>query len=414
MWPGNTADVTTLTPVIDGLRNRFAIRRVCIVADRGMIGAETLAELETRDLLYMLGVRERTDKIVRELVLDDPAPFVPLEIDNCGKQVDYEAKSVSLAGRHYIVWRNHQEAQKDATDRAAIVAVLQRQLAKGDKALIGNNRLPPLPQDDQQRPFCHRSNQGRGRRKVRCHVCAADHLNPLEAMLCCKQLWTGEQTFRTAKHLLTTRPIFHKLDVTIRGHAVCSFLALVLKRALEDRIATLNRVASWTDIIADLNAPTETEIEQDGKRFIVRCTAPRSQPCHPRNPRGATTNCPPSHQRLIKSSSENVVPRRRLGTNCRCPSNTSQNQRVKQGRPWPWPAMARRAIAADALIRSCEIAPCPATPLPSGLSSLAQPDAAGQEQFVLARGSRSRKSDGPRAVLAGHVACQILWVTGAS
>jgi transposase len=89
MWPGNTADVTTLTPVIDGLRNRFAIRRVCIVADRGMIGAETLAELETRDLLYMLGVRERTDKIVRELVLDDPAPFVPLEIDNCGKQVDY-------------------------------------------------------------------------------------------------------------------------------------------------------------------------------------------------------------------------------------------------------------------------------------------------------------------------------------
>jgi hypothetical protein len=35
--------------------------------------------------------------------------------------------------------------------------------------------------------------------------------------------------------------------------------------------------------------------------------------------------------RLIKSSSENVVPRRRLGANCRCPSNASQNQRVKQG-----------------------------------------------------------------------------------
>ena len=32
-------------------------------------------------------------------------------------------------------------------------------------------------------------------------------LNPLEAMLCYKQLWTVEQTFRTAKHLLTTRPI---------------------------------------------------------------------------------------------------------------------------------------------------------------------------------------------------------------
>jgi len=70
--------------------------------------------------------------------------------------------------------------------------------------------------------------------------------------------------------LLATRPIFHKLDETIRGHVFCSFLALVMKKALEDRIGAINRAASWTDIIADLNSLTETEIEQDGKRFIVR------------------------------------------------------------------------------------------------------------------------------------------------
>ena len=45
MWPGNTADVTTLIPVIERLRRRFAIARVCVVADRGLISAETLAEL---------------------------------------------------------------------------------------------------------------------------------------------------------------------------------------------------------------------------------------------------------------------------------------------------------------------------------------------------------------------------------
>ena len=79
-------------------------------------------------------------------------------------------------------------------------------------------------------------------------------LNPLEAMLCYKKLWTVEQTFRTAKHLLSTRPIFHKLDETIRGHVFCSFLALVLKKALEDRLAELGRVGSWPEIIADLAA----------------------------------------------------------------------------------------------------------------------------------------------------------------
>ena len=117
---------------------RCSIARVCIVADRGMISAETIAELEARGLLYILGVRERTDKVVRELVLDDPAPFVPLAINKRGRNVNYEAKAVELAARRYIVCRNHEEAKKDAADRAAILAALERQLKKGDKALVGN------------------------------------------------------------------------------------------------------------------------------------------------------------------------------------------------------------------------------------------------------------------------------------
>jgi hypothetical protein len=45
----------------------------------------------------------------------------------------------------------------------------------------------------------------------------------------------------------------------------------VLKKALEESIAALGREGSWTEIVADLDALTETEIEQDGKRFVLRC-----------------------------------------------------------------------------------------------------------------------------------------------
>ena len=69
-------------------------------------------------------------------------------------------------------------------------------------------------------------------------------------------------------------PDFHKLDETIRGHVSCSFLALVLKKELEDRIATLGHASSWPNVLADLNSLTETEVEQDGKRFLLR-TPPR-------------------------------------------------------------------------------------------------------------------------------------------
>ena len=67
-----------------------------------MISAETVAELEARRLLYILGVRERSDKLVHELVLDHPAPFVPLMMKKRGKEIDYEAKTVMVAGRRYI------------------------------------------------------------------------------------------------------------------------------------------------------------------------------------------------------------------------------------------------------------------------------------------------------------------------
>jgi len=274
MWPGNTADVTTLIPVIDRLRRRFAIARVCVVADRGMISAETLAELEARRLLYILGVRERSDKLVRELVLDDGAPFIPLTMKK--RQIDYEAKTVMLAGRRYIVCRNHQAAEKDAADRTSIVAALERVLAKGDKALIGNTGFRRYLKTISDEHFAIDPDKIAEEKKFDGIFVLRTNtdLNPLEAMLCYKQLWTVEQTFRTAKHLFATRPIFHKLDETIRGHVFCSFLALVLKKALEDRIATLGRTGSWPEIIADLDSLTETEIEHDGKPFVVR-SAPR-------------------------------------------------------------------------------------------------------------------------------------------
>jgi hypothetical protein len=47
-----------------------------------------------------------------------------------------------------------------------------------------------------------------------------------------------EDVFRSMKSLLDTRRIFHKCDETIRGHVFCSFLALLLRKQLQDRLAS--------------------------------------------------------------------------------------------------------------------------------------------------------------------------------
>ncbi len=117
-------------------------------------------------------------------------------------------------------------------------------------------------------------------------------------MLRYKELWVVEQLFRTAKSLLLTRPIFHQSDAAIRGHVFCSFLALVLRKELEDRLARHGIKAEWADVLRDLERLQEVEVEQDGKRFILRTPVSglagklfqrRAWRCHPTSARPSPT-----------------------------------------------------------------------------------------------------------------------------
>jgi transposase len=185
---------------------------------------------------------------------------------------------VELAGRRYVVCRNLDEKKKDAVDRAKIVAALEQQLKKGDKSLVANKGYRRFLANPKGEGFSiDRAKVEEDAKFDGVFVLQTNaRLSALEAMLVYKNLWTVERTFRTAKSLFETRPIYHQLDATIRGHVACSFLALVLKKELEDRLAAApnGARASWPAVMADLDSLTETEVEQDGKRFLLR-SAPR-------------------------------------------------------------------------------------------------------------------------------------------
>ena len=85
-----------------------------------------------------------------------------------------------------------------------------------------------------------------------------------------KDLWMVEDLFRTMKSILETRPIYHKCDETIRGHVFCSFLALLLRRALEQRLAEKGESWEWAEILRGLDNLQEVEAVFQGRRFVLR------------------------------------------------------------------------------------------------------------------------------------------------
>jgi Transposase DDE domain len=273
MWPGNTTDVTTLIPVIDRLRQRFATGRVCVVADRGMISAETIAGLEQRGLEYILGVRERSSKEVYEVVLNDPKPSIPLVIPRSRRpDTELEAKEVRVGERRYVVCRNLTEAKRDAEVREAVLRSLRTSLRHGDKALVGNSAYRRyLKTPDEQHFEIDEERVAEDARYDGLYVLRTNtDLSPLAAMLRYRELLKVEQIFRTTKSILETRPIYHQKDAAIRGHVFCSFLALVLRKSLEDRLATARLKSEWGALLMDLDRLQEIEAKQEGKRFILR------------------------------------------------------------------------------------------------------------------------------------------------
>jgi hypothetical protein len=273
MWPGNTADVTTLVPGVDRLRRRFGIGRVCFVADRGMISAATIAALEERGLEYILGVRERSSKEVRDIVLADPLPSVPLTLPHKGRpDTDLQAKAVRHQGRRYIVCRNLVEAAQAARTREAVVASLRAKLKAGDKALVGNSAYRRYLKTPEAQHFCIDEDRiVDDARYDGLYVLRTNtRLAPLNVMLRYRDLLVVEQMFHTEKALLETRPIYHQSDAALRGHVFCSLLALVLRKELQDRLAAAHLQPEWRALLADLDRLQEIETEQDGKRFILR------------------------------------------------------------------------------------------------------------------------------------------------
>jgi hypothetical protein len=279
-WPGNTADVTALLPVVDRLRQRFGITRMCIVADRGMISAETVAELEVRGIEYILGARERSDKEVRDLVLADKKPMVPLLIPHArGEDGELEVKEVVLGNwgpqakpRRYVVCFNPQQAKRDAIVRQQILASLDHTLDRGDKALVGNagyRRFLKTPRDGHF--AVDPARVAEDARYDGLYVLRTNaKLNTLSVALAYRQLWKIEAIFRTAKAILETRPIYHQCDAAIAGHLFCSFLALVLRKELDERLAAAGAGPEWGDIVRDLDRLEEVAVEQAGKRFLLR------------------------------------------------------------------------------------------------------------------------------------------------
>lgn len=273
MWPGNTTDVTVLMPQVERLRGRFGISNFCIVADRGMISANTLEKLDENQMPYILGTRMRRVKKINEEILTRGGRYTEVYPESADrrKPAPLKVKEVAHQGVRYIVCLNKRQARKDAADREAIIESLKRQLKKGPKALVGNKgfrKYLKLAKDSARIDPAKIKAEARFDGKWVLTTNTA--MSADQVALKYKELWRVERVFRDVKSLLETRPVYHQNDANIAGHVFCSFLALVLRKELDQRLADNDHRFEWSEIKQDLKALKQVKIKESGKCFAIR------------------------------------------------------------------------------------------------------------------------------------------------
>lgn len=276
VMPGNTTDVKTLIPIAERLKNQFGVGRICVVADRGMISKKTIDELEQMGWDYILGVRMHKVIEVRDMVLTDQGDYDEMYPPRVLSHdpAPLEVKEVRVDDNRYIVCRNEEQVRKDRFDREAIITALRQQLKQGDKSLVGNRGYRRYLKSakghfelDEDKILQEEQYDGKWILRTNTEIDKKD------VALKYKQLLQVEDIFRTMKSILDTRPVFHKSDDNISGHVFCSFLALVLRKALRDRIEAKGWKLEWADIIRDVDKIQEVTVEHQGKSFIIRTEA---------------------------------------------------------------------------------------------------------------------------------------------
>ncbi|MEW5993345.1 MAG: IS1634 family transposase [Candidatus Zixiibacteriota bacterium] len=267
IYPGNTADKKAFERIIAVFRQRLQVRRVMVVADRGMISKDTIRLLtDSKDAPfdYIMGCRLRQDKEVSEVVLSRGGRYRKVA-------GNLEVKEVTVGDDRYIVCHNPEEAQKDAAARQAILAKLEATLSHGPKSVIGNKgfkrflkvRKGAVSIDAEA---VKREARLDGKFVLRTNTA----LSAEEVAATYKSLWRVERVFRQEKSTLEIRPIYHHRDDTSMGHIVASFLALRLELDLQRRLEQEGVDVSWPDLVRDLSGVQAVHIELDGRSFVIR------------------------------------------------------------------------------------------------------------------------------------------------
>jgi transposase len=303
--PGNTAEAKTLLPMIRGLLARYPLKRVVLIADRGLLSTANIEELG--------GLQEQLKKegrdVAVEYILAVPAARYGDFADDLKKLHEAQdnkqewCAETQWKGSRLVVTHDPLGAARRTTARDKTIEELLK---------LGQHCSVKLDEQDESeqagrkkkakdRPMSDSGAKARFYHAVKdahmAHVIKVDlkdelfsysieeekkrYLELLDGKLLLvtntresaaevvqryKSLADIERGFRVLKSDIEIGPVYHRLPQRIRAHALICFMALVLYRVMRMRLKAAKRSESPTTLLEQLKRiHQQTAVTAEGK-----------------------------------------------------------------------------------------------------------------------------------------------------
>jgi hypothetical protein len=250
-WEGNTAETTTMIPIVRQFQARHSLSDMVVVADAGMLSAGNLKDLDEAGLRFIVGSRSTKapadlashfrwhgDAFTDGQLVDTITPRVATKAATAVNDVKKRAEPVWDPTVHTRSWRAVWAYSRKRAVRDGRTLTLQENRARAVVAGEKAARTPRFVTTKSGTQTLDEASLARARRvaglKGYVTNIPADVMPAGEVIASYHDLWHVEASFRMSKSDLRARPVFHHTRESIEAHLTIVFAALAVARYLQD------------------------------------------------------------------------------------------------------------------------------------------------------------------------------------
>nr|WP_129409580.1 transposase [Marinitoga lauensis] len=261
IYAGNTFEGHTFKDSIEKMKKEYQLGKVIVVADRGMMSKKNIEVVENSNYEFIVG---KSIKQLKKVNIFE-GEFIEIAKGIKYREVEYENKRL-------LIIYSEERAKKDRADRLRLIEKAKKMLEEGNIDSKSKRGAKKYLKEQNKQNYILDIEKIENDEKYDGYygIITNTKLSPKEILEQYHTLWKVEETFRTLKNYLETRPVFHWTPKRIKGHIVMSFISYIIQRTLELELEKNNIEYSHEKIREAIKKMEYSEIRLKDKLFALR------------------------------------------------------------------------------------------------------------------------------------------------